>query len=230
MAATRVSALRRVLITCGEDGQPLAAREERKRQFWFDRWFRDEVGGARGSRTRPSAPPEGGWPGATSPRRSDRSRIDQRNHIIDHYTGYVLARRLGTYGFWSFRTPLGTTVAQGRDALRILRVGLAKRFPYKDGLVVCPAERGSGIRHVSGCGWFANYSLESSQNYSPHFHLMLATLGYDIAAFERASFALWERGLSRVLGRPYVLGAARCGFSPSLGPGHRPVYVWKETD
>ena len=219
MAATRVSALRRLLITPGVDGEPIAAREERKRWFDFGGSSRARATSGEGSRTRPSAPSEGGCPGATNARRSDRSRTDQSNHILDHFSGHVLARRLGTYRFCTLRTPSGTTVAQGRDSMRILRVGLVKKFAYSDGLVLRPAETGLGLTYVSGSGWFGNYSLEASQDYSPHYHLMLALIGYDIAAFEEAILALWKHALSRVLGRPYFLGPLDVHFGLRLGPG-----------
>ena len=144
--------------------------------------------------------------------------MDQHNFILDVYPGFLLAHVLGRFRFVSLRTPSGTTVKQGRDALRMLRTRLTKEFPSFAALALEPGEIETSLRHVSGSGWFATYGLEASEDYSPHYHLMLGAFGYDILDFQRAILSLWEDALSRVLGRPYRLRPRDVNFGHHLGP------------
>ena len=156
--------------------------------------------------------------GQTEARRSERSRRTQCNNMLDHYPGYVLAHLLGGFRFVSLRTPAGTTVAQGRQALVHLRTGLAKRFPYVSELVLQPDLFDESLLYVRGKGWFADYSLEAPDNGSPHFHLMVAVFGYDPAMFESAICELWEHELKEFLYSSVVFGPHYIHMGKDLGP------------
>ena len=139
--------------------------------------------------------------GHASACRSDRSRRAQWVHVLDHFPGYVLAYHLGGFLFFSLRTPPGTTVQQGHQILLRHRTGLAKRFPYVDGLMLQPDLWDENLTHVCGRGWHAHWSLERSDDGSPHYHVMAAIIGYDVSEFVSAVGPLWSSASESVLDR-----------------------------
>ena len=157
-------------------------------------------------------------PGQTEAIRSDRSRQTQLNNLLDHFPGYVLAYRLGGFRFVTLRTPAGTTVEQGHQALVHLRTELAKRFPYTDALELQPDLLNESLIYVRGRGWFADYSLEASANGSPHYHVMLAILGYDPATFVYTTSKFWEAALKKNLHDFDRLGPYDIHVGDHLGP------------
>ena len=229
MAALAVAAFRGLEYEVGEDGLPICVREIRTADEDEDDFDLDFDPGAEPTPTPARFIPPERRRGATSAVRSARSRREQENHIWDHYSGYVLAHRLRGFRAVFLRTPQGTSVAQGTAALRDLRVGLRRRFPYVDGLVLRRREDGRLVR-VRGCGWFADYSLEASDDWSPHYSLMLGVIGYDAVAFEEAISELWALVLSKALRREYVLGLHDIAFGPDLHVGTvRYMAMRKET-
>ena len=130
--------------------------------------------------------------GETAPKRGDRSRRAQENSLLDYFAGYVLAYELGGFLFVSLRTPPGTTPAQGNAALVRLRTGLVRLFPYVDGLVLQPDLLDESLEYLCGRGWHAHWSLERSDDGSPHYHVAMALFGYDVAEFESAVRWLWS--------------------------------------
>ena len=146
-----------------------------------------------------SVSPQGGAsPGAsqstgqTPTKRSERSRRAQLNSLLDHFPGFVLAHELGSFLFVSLRTPPGTTPVQGHQAMVRLRTGLEKVFSYVDGLVLQPDLLDESLTYVRGYGWHAHWSLERSDDGSPHYHLLVALFGYDAKEFEAAIRRLWS--------------------------------------
>ena len=145
-----------------------------------------------------SARPGTGHAGAC---RSDRSRRVQRNHLLDYLAGYVLAHQRRGFLFYSLRTPTGTTVQQGHEILLRLRTALVKRFPYVDGLMLQPDLSDESLVYVSGRGWHAHWSIERSDDATPHYHLMVALYGYDVLDFVSTVARHWSAASASVLGR-----------------------------
>ena len=108
---------------------------------------------------------------------------------------------MGGFFFFSLRTPFGTTVTQGHEIFVKLRTGLAKRFPYVDGLVFQPDMFNESLTYVCGRGWHAHWSLERSDDASPHYHMMTAVVGYDVEEFVSAVGNLWSSASESVLCR-----------------------------
>ena len=197
----------RFRVTRGVDGEVVAIRGLRGSRRGFTQ-ARTKGANARVSAKDPALTPadrSGGSKvprlGQTSARRTDRSRKKQRDHILDHYQGYVLAHHLGGFFFLSLRTPTGTTVQQGHTILVRFRTGLAKRFPYVDGLVLQRSDSDDTLTYVHGRGWHAHWTLERSLDASPHYHIMVATFGYDAGKFRKAVKSLWPSASESVLGR-----------------------------
>ena len=113
--------------------------------------------------------------------------------------GYVLAHELGGYLFLVLRTPKGTTVRQGHDETVRLRTGLRKIYPYVDGLEFESNQIDEGLTYVRGKGWHAHWSLERSDDGSPHYQLMVAVFGYDIREFEKTIRGIWPHEVERPL-------------------------------
>ena len=170
------------------------------------------------SRTARGSTPGGVRPGQTGAIRSQRSRKNQLNNILDHLPGYVLAETLGGFRFVSLRTPEGTAVELGHRALVHLRTGLARRFAYVARLELQPDLLDESLVYVRGQGWYGDYSLEASDNLSPHFHIMLAIFGYDPAEFESAIFEVWEDALTKFTNISGPLGPYDVHVGNHLGP------------
>ena len=155
--------------------------------------------------------------GESSPLRTDRSRRVQQYSIWDHMPGYVLAHEHGGFRFAVLRTVPGMLPRDGHEALKDLRIGLRKRFAYVDGLAMQPSLFDESLVHVAGSGWHAHWSLERSADGSPHYQIMFAILGYDVAAFEAAVRELWAAAVARVLGVSRALGRRDLYFGRHLG-------------
>ena len=155
--------------------------------------------------------------GESSPRRTDRSRRVQQYSIWDHMPGYVLAHEHGGFRFAVLRTVTGMLPREGHEALKDLRVGLWKRFAYVDGLELQPDLFDESLVHVAGSGWHGHWSLERSDDGSPHYQIMFAIFGYDVAAFEKAIRDLWAAAVARVLGVSRALGRRDVHLGRSLG-------------
>ena len=169
MGSTRIALFNQVRVTRGPGGLIVAARECRRTRSdkGLPRGHTDD-----GLGTKQSTPPPkeheatsgGAHSGQTGAKRSNRSRKTQLNNLLDHFPGYVLAHSLGGFRFLSLRTPEGTTVEQGHQALVRLRTGLAKRFPYVAGLELQPNLLDESLIYVRGKGWCGDYSLEASDD------------------------------------------------------------------
>ena len=223
MGCTRVSQLDRLRVTRGPGGAIVAAREVRhsRSDKGLQRVLEKpclEAKSITPRRTAPALAPGAIRPGQTAAKRSERSRRTQLNSLLDHFPGYVLAYLLGGFRLVTLRTPAGTTVEEGHQALVHLRTGLAKRFPYVSGLVLQPDLFDDSLQYVRGSAWFADYSLEASDNGSPHYHLMVAIFGYDPAMFESAICELWKHELKTFLNRSVTLGPYYIHVGQHLGP------------
>ena len=211
MGCTRISQLNEVRVTRGPGGEIVAAREHRRRRSdkGLPCMLNEPDRSAKSSspsQSEPRSVPRATRQGQTEAIRSERSRKTQLGNVLDCFPGYVLAYSRGSFRFVSLRTPAGTTLQQGHRAMVHLRTGLEKRFPFVDGLVLQPDLFDESIEYVQGSAWHADYSLEASDNGSPHFHLMVALFGYDPGAFESAIYELWNREVKAFLQDSAALG------------------------
>ena len=155
--------------------------------------------------------------GETSATRSDRSRQAQRDSILDHMPGYVAAHDRDGFYFCCFRTPAGMTVNQGYEALKRFRIAMCRRYAYVDGLEIERHRSLDIIVAVRGSGWHAHWSLERSDDASPHYSLMVAVYGYDVREFKADMEEAWGRAVASVLGVERAIGPRDIRIGRQLG-------------